>query len=178
MSKLLAYRKKFNLTQEELAEKSGISVRTIQRIEAGAPLKGHTLNAISKALNIDKENLNGQKNEESINIKLIKLINLSSLPFVAIPLVNILIPFAIVYYKKEYNRLTKEIISIQIFWTIISTILILLSPFANRLFSSEIRLTLPVMILLILINITIILVNTVGLDKHQKNYIKLKFNFL
>lgn len=34
------------MTQEELAEKSGVSVRTIQRIEAGTQPKGYTLNSI------------------------------------------------------------------------------------------------------------------------------------
>jgi transcriptional regulator with XRE-family HTH domain len=34
MSELKKIREKQNLTQEELAEKSGLSVRTIQRIEA------------------------------------------------------------------------------------------------------------------------------------------------
>ena len=52
MSKLTEYREKLNYTQSELSEKSGISVRTIQRIESGANLKGHTLKAIALALNI------------------------------------------------------------------------------------------------------------------------------
>ncbi|WP_271785173.1 helix-turn-helix domain-containing protein [Aquimarina algiphila] len=69
MSKLLEYREKLNLTQEELAEKSRISVRTIQRIEAGARLKGHTLNAISEALNISKEELVKEKSEETLDLK-------------------------------------------------------------------------------------------------------------
>ncbi len=43
MSKLKKIREKLNLTQEELSEKSGISVRTIQRIESGNEPKGQTL---------------------------------------------------------------------------------------------------------------------------------------
>ena len=42
MSKLTKYREKLNLTQNELADKSGVSVRTIQRIEAGSKPKGHS----------------------------------------------------------------------------------------------------------------------------------------
>ena len=43
MSKLKNLREFQNLTQEELAEKSGVSVRTIQRIETGKKPKGYTL---------------------------------------------------------------------------------------------------------------------------------------
>ena len=57
MSKLTKYREKLNLTQGELSEKSGVSVRTIQRIEAGATPKGHSLNVLSKVLNASKEQL-------------------------------------------------------------------------------------------------------------------------
>jgi transcriptional regulator with XRE-family HTH domain len=48
MSKLKQIREQQNLTQEELAEKSGISVRTIQRIESGTEPKGHTLKHFPK----------------------------------------------------------------------------------------------------------------------------------
>ena len=41
MSILLELREKLNLTQEELAKKANISVRTIQRIEAGTKPKLH-----------------------------------------------------------------------------------------------------------------------------------------
>ncbi len=47
MSTLLELREKLNLTQEELANKANISVRTIQRIEAGSIPKGFTLEALS-----------------------------------------------------------------------------------------------------------------------------------
>uniref|UniRef100_UPI0030098B92 helix-turn-helix domain-containing protein n=1 Tax=Gaetbulibacter jejuensis TaxID=584607 RepID=UPI0030098B92 len=39
---LKALRDKKHLTQEELAKQSGLSIRTIQRIEAGQEPKGHT----------------------------------------------------------------------------------------------------------------------------------------
>lgn len=178
MSKLTKYREKLNLTQEELAGKSGISVRTIQRIEAGAKPKGHSLNVLAQALNVSKEQLTEESNGPSFNKKLIKLINLSSLPFVIIPLANIIIPLLIIYYKKEFNSLTKQIVSVQIFWTILTTILFLLSPFINRMFSSENKLTLIVIIVSILVNIFIILRNTIALDKKNKLHIKLNFSFL
>ena len=37
-----------------MAEKSGVSIRTIQRIESGIKPKGFTLDTLSKALEINK----------------------------------------------------------------------------------------------------------------------------
>ncbi len=50
-------REQKNVTQNELAEKQGISLRTIQRIEAGNIPKGFTLKTIAKALETESENL-------------------------------------------------------------------------------------------------------------------------
>lgn len=178
MSKLTKYREKLNLTQEELADKSGLSVRTIQRIEAGSKPKGHSLNVLAQALNVSIDQLTEGRNEPSFNYKLTKLINLSSLPFVIIPLANIAIPLLIMYYKNEFNSLTKQVVSVQILWTILSAVLFLLSPFISRIFSSENKLTLIVLIVSILINIYIILRNAIALDKKNKMHIELSFNFL
>jgi len=178
MSNLTKYREKLNLTQEGLAEKSGVSVRTIQRIEAGTKPKGHSLNVLAQALNVSKEQLIEKRDEPSFNYKLTKLINLSSLPFVIIPLANIAIPLLIMYYKKEVNSLTKQVVSVQILWTILSVVLFLLSPFISRIFSSENKLTLIVLIVSILTNIFIILRNAIALDKKNKMHIKLNFSFL
>ena len=62
MSKLQLLREKLHLTQEEVAQRSGISVRTIQLIEAGQVPKGYTLRSLAQTLG-----------------------NLSSLPFSIIP---------------------------------------------------------------------------------------------
>ncbi|GEQ86221.1 hypothetical protein ULMS_17290 [Patiriisocius marinistellae] len=178
MNKLIKYREKLNLTQGDLATKSGLSVRTIQRIEAGATLKGHSLNVLSQALNIPIEKLSGVENESLLNYKLIKLINLSSLPFVIIPLVNIVVPLLIMYYKKEINLITKQIVSIQILWTILSSIIFLLSPFIGRLISLQNELVLIVLIISVLLNVGIILINAISLDKNNSLRIKLNFSFL
>ncbi|HOY12316.1 MAG TPA: helix-turn-helix transcriptional regulator, partial [Saprospiraceae bacterium] len=86
MSKLLLARQKINLTQEELSEKSGISVRTIQRIEAGASLKGHTLKTLANVLEIKESDLlEEEKNSFSETRRWLKIINLSSILFVLLP---------------------------------------------------------------------------------------------
>ncbi|MBF2782743.1 helix-turn-helix transcriptional regulator [Staphylococcus saprophyticus] len=45
-------RKKQELTQESLAEKSFVTVRTIQRVEAGEEVSNETLRSISNALGV------------------------------------------------------------------------------------------------------------------------------
>ena len=82
LNKLLKYREKQNLTQEELAEKAGVSTRTIQRIEKGTEPKGHTLKVLAKSLGILENDLkenNLESKTETINYQLAKYINLSSI---------------------------------------------------------------------------------------------------
>jgi len=178
MPKLLEYREKLNLTQDELAEKSGISVRTIQRIEAGATPKGFTLKTLAKVLNIsDAQLLDNSTEQQLFNYQLIKLINLSSL-FFFIPLGNIFIPLIFMYLKKEVNHITKQIISVQILWTIISFVTFLLFIFIKNWLSLSNQLTLVVLILPVLVNLYIIIRNTVEIDKQNKLYIKLNFSFI
>ncbi|MFT6727886.1 MAG: hypothetical protein ACJAV7_002343, partial [Flavobacteriales bacterium] len=76
------------------------------------------------------------------------------------------------------TSITKQIVSLQIFWTIISSVIFLLSPFIPKLFSSDLRLTLPVLIVSILVNIFIILRNAVEIDKKNELYIKLNFSLI
>lgn len=114
MSELKKIREKQNLTQEELAEKSGLSVRTIQRIEAGTEPKGYTLKTLASSLNVsvsellilnikeeiivEEPNLE-TKNNPRENIGLIKIINLSSLPFAWFPMANFLPPLFIMLIR-------------------------------------------------------------------------------
>jgi transcriptional regulator with XRE-family HTH domain len=179
MSPLLEYRKKLNLTQEELAEKSGMSVRTIQRIESGTKPKGYTLDALSKTLGISKDDLLEGKNESiKSNKQLIKYINLSSILLLIIPLGSIIMPLIIMYWKKEVNNLSKQIVSIQILWTLAVIILVLASSFLKNMFSLSNQLTPLTILILLVINLYIILRNTLEIERNNKLYISLKFSFL
>jgi len=178
MSKLFQYREKQNLTQDELAEKSGVSVRTIQRIEAGGSIKGHTLKVIASALSVTPSELSINIDEDNqYNFPLIKLINLSSLLFF-IPLGNIFIPLLIMHMKKEKNTITKQIVSVQIMWTIISIVVFFITPFLQKWFSLNRQLILVVLMACILSNIYIVIRNTMEIDKNQKLYIKLIFSII
>lgn len=191
MSKLKYIREQQNLTQEELSEKTGISVRTIQRIEAGTDPKGYTLRVLGKTLGIqEKEFLNKPfeientedsnkkvaPNDEqiSLNYSLIKLINLSSLPFMILPPLNILLPLILLFAMKLKNPITKQIVSVQIMWTILAPIVFLLSVFLKLGNSFN----LLIMTVLVLSNVYIVLRNAVEIDKKSKLYYRLNFNII
>lgn len=179
MNQLLKLRIKHNLTQEELADKSNVSVRTIQRIENGTQPKGYTLRALAKALEINEsELLTNQQEEIKINTQLLKFINLSSLPFIILPPLNIIAPVLLTYYKKQNNPTTKQIASIQFLWTILSIIIFLLCIFIKKWLDLDNMVVLMTMTVLIISDIYIILRNAVEIDKNNSLYIRLKFSLL
>ena len=179
MSKLRKHRESLNLTQEELSDKSKISVRTIQRIESGNHPKGQTLKLLAKTLGI-KVNELLEKEETKIenNSAIIKIINLSSLPFILIPPANIIIPFVIMFVKKQSNPLAKQIVSIQILWLIFAVIIFMLSSFMKNWLSLGSKFILVVIILLVLSNVFIILRNTPEIDKRGKLFFRLNFSLI
>ena len=190
MSRLKALREQQNLTQEELSEKSGISARTIQRIETGREPKGHTLRVLAKALEIKESDLLHKKpepekqpiieekkelqDEAFINYSTLKLINLSSIPFIIFPPLNILIPLVLMFAMKQKNSLTKHLISIQILWTILAPIVFML----GISFKPGNQLSFLLMIAIALSNLFIILRNAREIDKRQALRYKLNFNMI
>lgn len=182
MSKLKNIREQQNITQEELSDKSGISVRTIQRIEAGTEPKGHTLKVLAKALNINEKELlttvllkeKEETETDSINYATLKLINLSSLPFVIFPPLNVLIPLLLMFVLKQKNSITKQIISVQILWTILAPIFFMLIIFLKP----GNKISLLTMIILVLSNVYIILRNTAQIDRKKELFYKLNFNII
>jgi transcriptional regulator with XRE-family HTH domain len=188
--KLKNIRESQNLTQEELSEKSGISVRTIQRIEAGQEPKGYTLRVLAQTLEISEKELqntsseteisqpivhqpNNEKTEE-IDFSKVKLINLSSLPFVVLPVLNIVVPVILMYVLKMKHPIIKQIISVQILWTIVAPIVFMIGIFLKlgRQF------TLALIVVIVLSNLFIIIRNAMEIDSSKKLYYRLNFSFL
>lgn len=192
MSKLKALREQKNLTQEELSEKSKISVRTIQRIEAGTEPKGHTLRALAEALETDEISLQETaviaetddviadgpmeilKEQPDIDYSRIKIINLSSLLFIIVPPLNILVPLLLMFMMKQRNSLSRQIISIQMLWTVMAPIVFML----GILLKLGRQFTLVLLILIVLSNVFIILRNAAEIDWKKKLYYRLKFNII
>lgn len=179
MSKLKKQRQKLNLTQEELSEKSGITLSTIQGIESGDETKDQTIKALANTLGINESELiEKEEFPREINFTLMKVINLSSLPFTVIPPANIIIPLIIMFDRRQFNRLAKQIVSIQILWLILAVIILILSSYIKSWFSLQSSFMLTVMIFLVLSNILVILRNTAEIERKGKLFFRLNFNLI
>jgi transcriptional regulator with XRE-family HTH domain len=115
-------RAKIGLSQEQLADISGLSIRTIQRIENGeAEPRGDTLRRLAKALQVTTDELIDCQKTEDMNV--LTMLNLSQFTFLAFPLLGILIPLILWIFKKDtvkdVKELGKAIINFQISWVIL-----------------------------------------------------------
>ena len=102
-NKVKTFREQKNLTQSELAENSGLSLRTIQRIESGSVMKGFTLKAVAKALHTEPEELLFNE-EKSMNVDRAKLINFSALCGLIIPFGGVIFPLILTLKKKDKTK--------------------------------------------------------------------------
>lgn len=194
MSKLKQLREAQHLTQEELAQKARISVRTIQRIEAGTEPKGHTLKTLAQILNVAEQELGSQPAAEQhtqvvpvtepvveVNetvaareLQQLKLLNLSSILFVVVPPLNIAAPWLLAYFLKQKNPIARQLVSVQILWTILAPIVFMAGIFLKP----GNRFTLVLMATIVLSNVYLILRNAYELDRYHKLRYKLNFNIL
>ena len=178
MSNLLSLRQNLNLTQEELSEKSGVSVRTIQRIESGIKPKGYTLKVLAKAMDVSETYLLGIPDVENRSSKWLKIINLSALLFIILPPLNVIIPFIIMTIKKEFNPIVKRILSIQIVWTIASIVILILILILNDWFMTDSKITMSIAILWIVLNGLVILRNAFEINNKPNPHILPNINIL
>ncbi|WP_294245816.1 helix-turn-helix transcriptional regulator [uncultured Chryseobacterium sp.] len=191
MSELKKIREARNLTQEELAQQTGLSVRTIQRVEAGMQPKGYTLKTLAAALDIAEKDLRDPGNAvrqessaeeipiipekgEAVNFTLVKIINLSSLLLAWLPVANCIPPVLIMLFTKEKSQITKQIISLQAVIAIISPVIFMIIALL-KLGSPSVMVT---MVLLVLANIFVILRNAYEIDKKGSLYYRLNFSIL
>ncbi len=178
-SKVKLLREQKNLTQTELAEKSGLSLRTIQRIESGQSLKGFTLKAIAQTLETEPENLFSQE-EKDIQIDRAKLINFSALAGLIIPFGGIIFPAILTYRTQDsVNReLGKSVIGVQIILAFVISVLLILTPFIQHWFSIRFPLFLVPLMAFIILKLWIVIKNGISLNQTNQLSIKLKNNFL
>lgn len=135
---LKTYRELNQLTQQELAKQSGISLRTIQRIESGSS-KGsaYVIKSLCKTLGIELSQLALSETEantdEAIQVTQPQLnwINLSTILGLIFPGLNLLIP-ALLYrgFKDQINNqpLARKMLSFQAFWLIGTLIILFIVP--------------------------------------------------
>jgi XRE family transcriptional regulator, regulator of sulfur utilization len=123
--KIADLRTRKGLTQEDLADKAGVTVRTIQRIENGSTSpRPYTVRTIAKALETAPEDLASEglamdpdlRRENQDNLY---FLNLSSFAYLVIPFAHALVPYKI--WRRHRARLYasgKRIVLIQFKWTI------------------------------------------------------------
>jgi len=178
-NKVKILREEKNLTQTELAEKSGLSLRTIQRIESGNALKGFTLKSVAEALETEPENL-FPDSIENHGTDRAKLINISALSGLIIPFADIIFPLILTYRTKDSRNkeLGKSIVSIQILLAVILSVLMIISPFVQKGLNTKFPVFIIPLVVIICIKLWVIIKNGISLNRKNDLSIKLKTNFL
>jgi len=182
--KVKELRKRSGISQDLLAENSGLSLRTIQRIENGETQPtGDSIRKLSSSLNVTPNELIDWQIVEDSNVLL--LLNLSQLGYLAFPLLGILIPLIIWTSKKDkikdVDQVGKSILNFQISWTLF---LFIITIFIFVIAKLEIQIGLSFASILIafagmyFVNFIVVLFNT--LRYHSGKTIKYKpaFPFL
>lgn len=112
-------------TQQKLAEESGLSLRTIQRIEnnQGTP-QLHTLARLQDILEISSL-FEDEENESELNYRVITLMSVSSL-LVIVPVIgNLILPLVILLSMskaKKTRRIGGAFLVVQTLWSILLVI--------------------------------------------------------
>ncbi|WP_111980248.1 helix-turn-helix domain-containing protein [Algibacillus agarilyticus] len=120
--RIVEQRAKQGLSQEALADMSGLSLRTIQRIEKGESIpRGATLKKLAQVLTITAEDLIDVETDDAPNM--LVLINLSQLACLLFPLLGILAPLIIWLAQRnriqQINALGVRIVNFQILWNLL-----------------------------------------------------------
>mgnify|MGYP003632008872 CR=1 FL=1 len=163
-----------HLSQQELSARSGVSIRTIQRLENndtnGSPF---VIKSLCKALDIPLDsfkNTHTQIDDKSLtSTKQLKYINFSSLLALFIPFSNLIVP-AILYFsfrKFLFSEIDKEaalkIISFQIIWSAFTLVLIVFIPlFIQLVFGTSEIMDVPIFIWVYLLFLSLLLVITLS----------------
>ncbi len=178
--KISAKRKSKGFSQELLAENSGISLRTIQRIEnSQSNPRPYTIKVIADALNIKSEDLFDIQNTGSEPLlshsseSKINLINSSALLGILLPLFNIVAPFIFWSVNKAHpqvNEKGKKVISFQILWFLITSLVLLSTHFLHykitgELVSGRIPIVVVVYIALLIPNVFLTIKTSIQLKK-------------
>lgn len=145
--KISFVRKKKGLTQEQLAELTNITVRTIQRIENGDSVpRSYTLKAIAAALDVTFEELTGKTKDDNYVVSpplsapcntteeeqhFLQLLCLSCFSYLVIPWIHFLVPAYLLKRSKERTprvvKFGRQVIKGQVYWAISLSCLLLLS---------------------------------------------------
>ena len=190
--KIKTLRNRKGFSQEELSEKTGLSLRTIQRIENGeTEPRGDSLKRLAAAFDVSSDEIVDWTVQEDKGF--LASLNLSALSFILFPLLGILIPLIIWISKKDKirngNQIAKDILNFQITWTMLlfmGYIAIVISAVYEMkttgnldagLISSRLIMNLIFLVTMYLYNLIFIVINTVRINNEKKveYYPKIRF---
>jgi len=171
-------REEKNLTQTELAEKSGLSLRTIQRIEAGNIPKGFTLKALANFFETEPEKLIPSK--EITKLDRAKLINFSVLLGLIIPFGGVIFPLLLTHKTTDpkNKEIGKSIVSVQILIAVALGVSQIASPFIQKGLSLHFPLFLLPLLLFMCLKLLLVIINGISLNKTNDLHKALKINYL
>ena len=163
------------MSQEFLAEESGLSLRTIQRIEKGeSNPTGESLKRLANALNVSPDELIDWSVKE--DKKYLTYLNLSALLFLVFPLLGVLIPFILWTSKKgkikNSNKLGKDLINFEITWTILLFFIPLVFFIISKIGLTD-QITLSTFFIVIGF-----LINTIRINNEKEVIYRPRFKFL
>ncbi|BAO76981.1 DUF4870 domain-containing protein [Winogradskyella sp. PG-2] len=178
MSIIKDIREQSGYTQIELAKQSGLSLRTIQRLESNnKEPKGHSLTVLSEVFKIQPSQLQNKfKSIEQTKASAttsIRLINLSILSFIGIPFGNIILPFILwrVYRKsKLVDEMGRRIVNIQIIWCLITALLLVICPFISLKFFDNAQIILYVLFACYAANVIPVFMTAMKLKRNNFNF--------
>ncbi len=121
-NRIKALRNRKGFSQEQLSEKAGLSLRTIQRIENGETVpRGDSLRRIAVAFGVSSDEILDWVVQEDKSF-LVNL-NTSALSFIVFPLLGVIVPLVIWTSKKDkiknINKVAKDLLNFQITWAIV-----------------------------------------------------------
>ncbi|MDB5203717.1 MAG: helix-turn-helix protein [Ferruginibacter sp.] len=147
--KIVTARRKKGMTQEELADKTNITVRTIQRLESGDSMpRAYTLKAIAIALEMDFESLSNSdevppdpasKQEQMLAPADpghdLQMICLSCFSYLVVPFIHFLIPAFLVRKLNNPAALAfgRKVVRSQLIWVICTNLLMLANLIYNMI---------------------------------------------
>jgi transcriptional regulator with XRE-family HTH domain len=168
-ARIVALRKSQGLSQEALAEQSGVSLRTIQRVEQGDTVpRGYTVQALATALGVSLADLRlpaAEAPEPGLppapvwvsavptppalpaNPDFLQLFNLSALSFLVLPLLNLVVPWWLwrTYRHRiaHVSEVGRRLLGFQVLWQVGTFFLMLLALAAQLVLYRHYHVALP-----------------------------------
>ncbi len=175
---IVSHRKNLGYSQKELSQFSGISVRTIQRIEKGEVYpRGHTLRTLAKSLKIELSDLGTEETPPTNEVcKRARTLNAIGLLVILLPLISTL--FQVIYWIKNKHYLSdhsssRKVVSFQILWMIailfsMSLIQTLTYILTGQSVYGHFPIRMTVYIILLIANVSIIIHSAIKLNKNSE----------